>query len=175
MVSRHDYRPFGEELASGVGGRTTGMGFIVTDGLRQRFTVKERDNETGLDYFLSRYYASAQGRFTSPDPLLASGRVESPQSWNRYSYVLNNPHGFTDPFGLYEAKGMTEREIATLEAAITLTEKLRDKYDKGSAEYNQINEALQAIGRNGDGNGVIVTIGGKDPNGATNSKNRGRP
>jgi RHS repeat-associated protein len=34
---------------------------------RQKFTSKERDNETGLDYFLSRYYSSTQGRFTSPD------------------------------------------------------------------------------------------------------------
>lgn len=30
-------------------------------------TLKERDNETGLDYFLARYYSSTQGRFTSPD------------------------------------------------------------------------------------------------------------
>jgi len=35
--------------------------------LRRRFTLKERDIETGLDYFLARYYSSAQGRFTSPD------------------------------------------------------------------------------------------------------------
>jgi RHS repeat-associated protein len=31
------------------------------------FTAKDRDAETGLDYFLARYYSSAQGRFTSPD------------------------------------------------------------------------------------------------------------
>jgi len=35
--------------------------------VRQHFTQKERDNETGLDYFLARYYSSTQGRFTSPD------------------------------------------------------------------------------------------------------------
>ena len=33
-MSRHDYMPFGEELGSGVGGRTTAMGFSLTDGLR---------------------------------------------------------------------------------------------------------------------------------------------
>jgi RHS repeat-associated protein len=33
----------------------------------QKFTSKERDIETALDYFLARYYSSAQGRFTSPD------------------------------------------------------------------------------------------------------------
>ena len=35
--------------------------------LQRRFTSKERDGETGLDYFGARYYASAMGRFTSPD------------------------------------------------------------------------------------------------------------
>jgi RHS repeat-associated protein len=34
----------------------------------QEFTQKERDTESGLDYFLARYYSGAQGRFTSPDP-----------------------------------------------------------------------------------------------------------
>jgi len=63
-------------------------------------TRKERDNETGLDYFLARYYASIQGRFTSPDPLLTSGKPYHPQSWNRYIYCLNNPLAYIDPTGL---------------------------------------------------------------------------
>ena len=100
VVSRHDYMPFGEEIGAGVGGRTTGMGFSVTDGLRQKFTSKERDTETGLDYFNARYYSSVQGRFTSPDPLLASAETGDPQTWNRYSYVLNNPVGRIDPSGM---------------------------------------------------------------------------
>jgi RHS repeat-associated protein len=65
-------------------------------------TLKERDIETGLDYFGARYYASTQGRFSSPDRLLSSGKEEEPQSWNRYSYVLNNPLALIDPSGLYE-------------------------------------------------------------------------
>jgi len=63
-------------------------------------TQKERDNETGLDYFLARYYSSTQGRFSSVDPLMASGGVGDPQSWNRYSYAFNNPLRFTDPTGM---------------------------------------------------------------------------
>ncbi|HEV8370417.1 MAG TPA: RHS repeat-associated core domain-containing protein [Pyrinomonadaceae bacterium] len=43
-------------------------GIAVFAGLNYPFlTSKERDNETGLDYFLARYYSSAMGRFTSPD------------------------------------------------------------------------------------------------------------
>lgn len=53
-----------------------------------------------MDYFGARYYASAQGRFTIADPLFASGRPNNPQSWNRYSYVLNRPLSLIDPDGL---------------------------------------------------------------------------
>jgi len=68
VVSRHDYMPFGEELAAGTGGRTTGMGFSNTgDNNRKRFTGYERDNETGLDFAQARYDSSGLGRFSSPD------------------------------------------------------------------------------------------------------------
>jgi hypothetical protein len=48
VVSRHDFMPFGEELGGGTGGRTTGMGYSVADGLRQKFTQKERDNDVPI-------------------------------------------------------------------------------------------------------------------------------
>ena len=100
VVSRHDYQPFGEELFEGMGGRTSAQGYGAEDGLRKQFTSKERDAETGLDYFLARYYASIQGRFTSCDPLLPTKRhVANPQLWNMYVYVLNNPLSLYDPDG----------------------------------------------------------------------------
>jgi RHS repeat-associated protein len=98
-VKRHDYLPFGEELFAGTGGRTTALGY-GGDGVRQQFTSKERDVETGLDYFLARYFSATHGRFSSPDPLLASGIAGIPQSWNRYTYCINNPLLFVDPDGL---------------------------------------------------------------------------
>jgi RHS repeat-associated protein len=96
-VKRHDYLPFGEELFAAA--RTAQFGYANGDGIRQQFTLKERDVETGLDYFGARYYASIQGRFTSVDPLMESAEPMLPQSWNRYSYVLNNPLAYTDPTG----------------------------------------------------------------------------
>ena len=86
-------------MFAGTAGRTMGQGYAA-DGVRQQFTSKERDVETGLDYFGARYYASLQGRFMGADPLLASARASVPQSWNRYSYVLNNPLKLVDPSGL---------------------------------------------------------------------------
>ena len=99
-VSRHDYLPFGEELGAGTGGRTTAQGYSASDGVRQKFTEKEHDSETGLDFFEARYYASTQGRFTGVDALMASARHDQPQSWNRYSYCVNNPLVYVDPSGL---------------------------------------------------------------------------
>jgi RHS repeat-associated protein len=98
-VRRHDFAPFGEELPAGVGIRSEGNGYSA-DTVRQKFGSKERDNETGLDYFGARYYSSTQGRFTTTDPLMASARTGNPQTWNRFVYVLNNPLRYIDPEGL---------------------------------------------------------------------------
>jgi len=49
---------------------------------------------------LARYYSSGLGRFLSPDPSNNESDPENPQSWNRYTYVLNNPLRYTDPDGL---------------------------------------------------------------------------
>jgi RHS repeat-associated protein len=65
----------------------------------QKFTGKERDAESGLDYFGARYYGSALGRFTSPDPSKLSVLPAFPQTWNRYSYVYNNPLALKDSDG----------------------------------------------------------------------------
>ncbi len=115
-VKRHDYAPFGEELFNGA--RTTPLGYGASDCVRQKFTQKERDIETGLDYFLARYHSSTQGRFTSPDEfkggpdelyVLGSGDQEkqalpyaditNPQSLNKYTYCYNNPLRYVDPDG----------------------------------------------------------------------------
>ena len=97
-VSRHDYLPFGEELTT-QGVRSTQHGYIG-DSTRQRFTSKERDTETGLDYFGARYYSSVQGRFTSVDPLFYTAtRPADPQQFNLYAYVRNNPLKLVDPDG----------------------------------------------------------------------------
>jgi|GEM_PF-3594599 len=100
VSGRHDYQPFGEEIPASYGGRAGLEGYPASDGLRQQFTQKERDVETGLDYFVARYYSSIQGRFTSIDPLRASASTTDPQSFNRYAYVRNSPLMSIDPNGM---------------------------------------------------------------------------
>ncbi len=65
-----------------------------------KFTGKERDSESNLDNFGARYDSSQYGRFMSPDPGNAGADPTNPQSWNMYSYVLNNPLNAIDPTGL---------------------------------------------------------------------------
>jgi len=155
VVSRHDYMPFGEELGATIGGRTTGMGFSVPDNVRQKFTQKERDNETGLDFFKARYYGSQQGRFTSPDPYniifeKEKGRdddekeeilityISNPQVWNRYTYTLNNPLKYIDPDGKRELTRQEEEDI----------KKLRKQAEgKSAADAKAINNAADAMVR----------------------------
>jgi len=102
VKTRYDYLPFGEELGAGVGQRTTGMGYSAADSTKQKFTQKERDNESGLDYFGARYYSSAQGRFTSVDTAgIGKGHLIKPQLLNRYAYAIDNPLRFFDPDGQF--------------------------------------------------------------------------
>ncbi len=79
-----------------------------------QFTGKERDAETGLDYFGARYYGSNMGRFSSPDPKPRSAHIIDPQSWNRYVYTLNNPLKYFDPDGMdvVLAAGLSSKDRA---------------------------------------------------------------
>jgi RHS repeat-associated protein len=88
-----EYHPYGEET-------------VITDTLGQmyRFTGKEHDPETNLDYFGARYYGSTFGRFLTPDwaatPVpIPYAQMGIPQTLNLYTYVQNNPITGVDPDG----------------------------------------------------------------------------
>jgi RHS repeat-associated protein len=63
---------------------------------RYRYTGKERDEETGLDYFGARYYAPWLGRWTTADPLGLQAGL------NLYLYGRASPVRFVDPSGTQE-------------------------------------------------------------------------
>jgi RHS repeat-associated protein len=88
IIERHDYLPFGEEWNP------------QPSSDARKFTGKERDPETGYDYFGARYLSTKTARFTTVDPLFTlAENLADPQRWNRYSYVRNNPLRYTDPDG----------------------------------------------------------------------------
>jgi RHS repeat-associated protein len=106
-----------------------GLSCTGADATEHHFTGKERDTESGLDYFGARYLSSSMGRFMSPDPKLFTKRhLANPQKWNKYAYVINNPLTRFDPDGLddyvvfrpsAEFAGLHKSEWAAAEKAIT--------------------------------------------------------
>ena len=70
-----------------------------------KFSGKERDSESGLDYFGARYYDRAQYGFASVDSKLSvCSALANPQRWNLYSYCLGNPVNYFDPDGAQAKK-----------------------------------------------------------------------
>ena len=74
------------------------------DATEHHFTSKERDTESGLDYFEARYLSSDLARFMTPDWAAKPTDVPyaqfgDPQSLNLYAYVRNNPNSRLDVDG----------------------------------------------------------------------------
>jgi RHS repeat-associated protein len=91
IVESHDYKPFAEEWNAS--SPRPGESPV-------RFAGKERDAETGLDYFGGRYLSARVARFTTVDPVyIASENLVDPQRWNKYAYARNGPLRYTDPDG----------------------------------------------------------------------------
>lgn len=62
------------------------------------FTGQREDTETGLDYYVARYYDPTAGQFTSADSILP-GDGYDPWGLSRYAYVAGNPVARNDPTG----------------------------------------------------------------------------
>jgi RHS repeat-associated protein len=91
-VWQGQFAPYGQELDT----QTTQNHY--------KFTGKERDAESGLDYFGARYYSSNMGRWMSPDwadkpEAVPYSDLHDPQSLNLYGYVRNNPLSRADADG----------------------------------------------------------------------------
>ena len=99
----------------------------------------------------------------TPDPLLNSGHPGNPQTWNRYSYALNNPLKIVDPTGLYNVNcgddKSCQKSAKRLKEGL---EKLQKKVDKmkDSDQKTRLEHALGAMGTENDGNKVNVRTGG---------------
>src|SRR5262249_8421001 len=93
VKAESDYYPWGGELQ-----------FLNNDTNHYKFTGKERDSESGLDYFGARYYSNGLGRWVSadwsamPEPVPYAD-FGDPQSLNLYGFVGGNPASKVDPDG----------------------------------------------------------------------------
>ena len=100
VQSRSDFTAFGEEIQSGIGLRTSAQGYGVSNQSRQGYGLTEKDDSSGLNHTWFRKNENRAGRWTSADPYKGSMSPGDPQSFNRYSYVGNEPTNFIDPSGL---------------------------------------------------------------------------
>jgi len=80
-INREEFFPYGETSFGSFGRK------------RYRFTAKERDEESGLEYHGARYYAGTLARWVAPDPAGATDGL------NLYQYVRGSPLRFVDPTG----------------------------------------------------------------------------
>ena len=107
-----------QSLPYGDGLNCTGDATTPTE---HHFTGKERDAETGNDYFGARYYANSVGRWLSPDwsakvAPVPYANLDDPQSLNLYAYVRNNPLDVTDPDGHNEFTDWVSAEWTKLKS-----------------------------------------------------------
>jgi hypothetical protein len=109
------------------------------------------------------------GRFMSPDPLMASATVYDPQTWNRYTYALNNPLKYTDPTGMKEenaADCQKDKQCVTVKVNV-IYDKNANLTDKQKDKFNQqlLQEAKDEYGDDHIHLDVTYTTGGADDKG----------
>ena len=83
VVGYDDYYPYGSVL--------NGRSYTSSADQRYKFTEKERDGSTGLDYFGARFYDSWRAQWLQVDPM--AGKYPA---WSPYNYCLNNPLNVLD-------------------------------------------------------------------------------
>ena len=115
-----------------------------------RSTGKERDQESGNDYFGARYFSSSMGRWLSPDPTPAGVNVANPQSWNLYNYGFNNPLRLADRNGMWATDVHAQIVTYSLQnhaSAGELNALRAAQYDMNADQSNQNNHAVANKGQ----------------------------
>jgi RHS repeat-associated protein len=95
VVERDGYDAWGKRRFPNGADDPTGS---LTSQVTRGFTGQEMLADVGLVHLNGRVYDPLIARMTSADPMVPDPM--NGQTWNRYSYVANNPLAFTDPSGL---------------------------------------------------------------------------
>jgi RHS repeat-associated protein len=142
------------------------------DATEHHFTGKERDAESGNDYFGARYYASSMGRWMSPDPLpwihwqrgneddqkKFEGFIVNPQNFDMYAYVNNNPLNMTDPTGMNACGNSND---SSCNVTITIRDRSKDAMGQYNDKYTNVTNqqgynATATVSVNGHEAGIFL-------------------
>ena len=144
--------------------------FSAASGHQSISTGKERDSESGNDYFGARYYGSSMGRFLSADNG-ESQDASDPQSWNLYSYVQNDPLTNTDPDG-HDCVNGSNAANGTVSYINTETPAdcpsgftyVNGTVNPNSFSYNgETGQLSYSISNYADGSGMAATVVNSEP------------
>jgi RHS repeat-associated protein len=151
--------PFGDGLSTVI---PAGAPATADDATEHHFTGKERDAESGNDYFGARYYASSMGRFMSPDwsakvEPVPYAKLDDPQTLNLYAYLRNNPLAGVDADGHCGAgpddscPKLSKDDTAAVKAQVDASNKPTADDKKGGNH-----ETAVQTGKDANGNHAIV-------------------
>lgn len=154
ILASPDYLPYGE----GAPFSFTALAFQFAGYERELHGVGEMDN---LEYLHARYRSPVYARFLRVDPI--GGNPRAPQSWNRYSYVLDNPLKYTDPNGLVPCGEKKDLDCeAAFAEAITVTaaapaNEVRSTDLTGFVEFVGQGNSASSLGGGGSSGPRLVT------------------
>jgi RHS repeat-associated protein len=106
-----------------------------------QFSTKPYDEKIGISYYGYRFYSPSMGRWSTRDPLGELGGT------NLYTYALNSPVNFSDPFGLYANVTVVGNDVfieipisysgpgATLDVINKFNEAIRDYWSDQFGEF----------------------------------------
>ena len=151
VMGYDDYDPWGAQLV----GRSVNSG---SSDDKYKFTGKERDNETGYDYFGHRFYDSDVARWMQVDAM-----ADKYPNWSPYSYCLNNPINFNDPNGdsvwvTWQTGFWSFLNLGTDHKALFQDNKLYENGEEYKGDDSFVLSALSALGelKKGDCGELIV-------------------
>jgi RHS repeat-associated protein len=163
VVSRMVYDTYGKRRQPN--GSLDVTNSLVVNNPDRGYTGHEHLDELGLIHMNGRIYDPLLGRFLSADPYIQA--PNNLQSYNRYSYVFNNPLKYTDPSG-YRAKVDWGRVAASIVVAIIVQNWAGAAMEAGAvAEAGTAAQASAAAGGSGVGIAQTGTAVGMVQNGVT--------
>ncbi|MCK4643406.1 RHS repeat-associated core domain-containing protein [bacterium] len=131
-VEKTTYGPFGDVISE----KRRSPSSSIQHPTSYKFTGKERDKESNLDYFGARYLDYNNGRWMKPDVVV--GDLGNPQEINRWTYVSNNPTRYVDPIGYLQAH--LGKHGGTITSLPDITEEILESMINNAAEYLETND-----------------------------------